>query len=651
MKCRTVFTIFLFLGASIGMLIPVVESDEDNVITVWVMIDFGNGIVKWSEVDLEDNITAIKATEEACDDLDLNLTVIWSQWGAFVNEIGGFTPPNDYSWWWGFFIWNHSQNSWVDSSEGVSYVELNEGDIIGWSPAWDFLNPIKPIATPSNKYPWPSFQRNGLNLGATDISGPNTNAVGWIFDTGTKEIAASPVVTQNKVIITNWGGTFCLNEKGELLWRNIEVNGVFSPTIGYDKVLVGGKDGYLYSLNITNGEILWKTQITSNPGLSGVASPAKIVNDRIYLGSFDFNGGTGYLYCLREDDGQILWKNTTLSSVYFSSPAILEDKVFVGTMGLYNSSNLQWNPPYGLFCFNAKSGELLWNYSVDGSVGSSPTIVDEKVLFTSKDGYLYCLDTIDGDLEWRKNIGNSVSSPAFWQDKIFVGSGEMNNEGMFYCLDMNGEILWEFKPNGGVQSSPGIAGEFVYFSTNVKNGTVYCLNLSEGQLVWKFKPQPAQYMISSPAIVDEKLFIASDNGRLYCLDGEQKNISVDCFDCTEFIYAGEDIKLFHKDKENKLIITSIEANVVTLKIEPLLPMVEVNLGETKELDTDKNGLNDLCITVNSVNSSSQSASLTLKTLAESEDKGLNPMLVSVLVFIIIVIFIAFGIIINLKRRK
>jgi outer membrane protein assembly factor BamB len=636
--------VIFLLGTIFLCLIPTFGSEENTEIEVEVMIDFGNGIVKWAKVDLDTNKTAINATEKACEKLDLDISVIWSQWGAFVSKIDG--KPLDYSWWWWFIIWNDTQEKWEGSMVGASSVNLNDGDVIGWS-----SNSSKPLATPSAKHPWPAFQNNAMNLGATESNGPETNAVEWIFDTETKELAASPVVAQNKVVINNWGGTFCLSEEGELLWKNSEVKGVFSPTFTHGKVLVGGKDGYLYSLNITNGEILWKTKITSNPGLSGVASPGKIVKGRIYLGSFDFKEGTGYLYCLKEEDEQVLWKNTTLSSIYFSSPSVTENRVFVGTMGLYNSTTLQWSPPYGVYCFDAKNGERIWNFSVNGSVGSSPTTVDDKVLFTSKNGYLYCLDSISGDLIWEKNIGNSVSSPAIMQNKIFVGSGEMNNEGKFYCLNMNGDILWKFEPNGAVQSSPAVAGNFVYFSTNVQNGTIYCLNISNGKLVWQFKPWPAQYIISSPAIVEGKLFIASDNGRLYCLGGEPSNITVGGTSSTEVIHAGEDVKFIHKDEENKLTITSIDENLVTLKIEPLLQRVEVNVGETKELDTDNNGKKDLSIIVNNVDTSSQSASLTFNTLAEPQDKGANVMLISLLVLIIIIIFIALGIMVNLKRRR
>jgi outer membrane protein assembly factor BamB len=248
---------------------------------------------------------------------------------------------------------------------------------------------------------------------------------------------------------------------------------------------------------------------------------------KVYIGSYNASGGPGALYCLEERSGEIIWESPTSSSVYFSSPSLHGDRVYIGTMGLYNSTTLQWAEPYGMYSFDANSGDLNWYYSVDGSVGSSPTIVDNEVLFTSKDGYLYNLDSENGELNWKKNIGSSVSSPAVWEDTIFVGSGEMNGPGKFHCLNMDGNILWEYTPNGAVQSSPAVSRYFVYFATNVQDGAVYCLNQTNGQLVWEFTPAPEQFIISSPAVVEDKLYVASDNGRLYCFGGNPPTVPAD----------------------------------------------------------------------------------------------------------------------------
>ncbi|UCE37920.1 MAG: PQQ-binding-like beta-propeller repeat protein [Thermoplasmata archaeon] len=621
-----------------------ISSEGDSEINVSVMIDFGNGIVEWSDVSLDSNRTALKTTEKACEQLGFDLNLEWFSFGAFVKGIGGVDSPDDWSWFWSFLLWNNSMAEWEGASEGASSLELQEGEIIGWCPSSS-----EPMTDSNDRYAWAGFRHDSLNLGYTKSQGPDTNAVSWIYDTGVIEMAASPAIAHNKVVINNYGGVFCLNDEGELLWKNEEVVGGFSPAIADELVYVGGKDGYLYCLNFTNGEIIWSTLITSNPGQSGVTSSPTVDKNRIYVGAFNFNGGFGALLCLDTEGGQVIWESPIFSSIYFSSPCVTKDKVYVGLMGLYNSSTLKWKEPYGVSCLDKEHGDELWYFPVNGSVGSSPVVLDSKVLFTSKDGYLYCLKAENGILLWKKYIGSSVSSPAVSGDKIFVGSGEMSLEGKFYCLDLNENILWEFIPNGAVQSSPALAGDCVYFSTNVQNGTIYCLNRHKGLLVWQYRPLPEQYIISSPSVVNGKLYIGSDNGILYCLGGNPTNVTVGETGSTKTIHVGEDVKLLHKGAEYILTITNFDANTVTLEIDSYAQPIQIEVGETKKLDIDGNGKNDLAITINSVDTSSQTVSLTLTAEDEPQDDSLY--LLYVLIIIIVVIIIILSIVVIKKRRK
>ncbi len=228
----------------------------------------------------------------------------------------------------------------------------------------------------------------------------------------------------------------------------------------------------------------------------------------------------------------------------------------------------------------------------------------------------------------------------------------MNNEGMFYCLDMNGEILWEYKPNGAVQSSPAIADDFVYFATNVKNGTIYCLDNLNGQLIWKYEPWPAEYIISSPAVVNGKLFIASDNGRLYCFYGDGPEIIVNVSTNAQTIHVGEDVIFVHNDRENRLILTSITQNAVTLKIDSIEDVIEVKIDKAAKVDTDGDGNRDMMISIDSVNTSAQTASLSLDVYREPQNTEDERVPVAMLMGItVVVIFIIVGVVVNLKRRK
>jgi outer membrane protein assembly factor BamB len=644
-RLRAVIVTAALIGSIFSIFGPSVISDESNE-SVWVMIDFGNGKVHWAEVGLTDNTTAILATEKACEKLSLDVIVIWGIWGGFVSEIAGVSP-SDWSWWWGFFIWNQTTDSWEDSQVGASLVELEDGDVIGWSPVWDYLDPVQPTPTPSAKYPWTMFQHDSLNSGSSEEQGPISNSISWIFSTETIELAASSAVVDNNVVINNWGGVFCLDMQGEIIWNNQDVVGGFSPAISQNSVFVGGKDGYLYCLNLTSGETKWKAKITENPGLSGVTSSPTIDRGNVYVGAFNYSGGPGGLFCLDAKSGSILWERDTPSSVYFSSPAVYKDRVFIGTMGLYSSSTLKWGAPYGFFCYNANDGDLIWNVTAGGSVGSSATILEENVLFTSKDGFLYCMAQSNGEIIWKKDIGSSVSSAAVSEGKIFVGTGEMNGEGNLLCLSSTGNIIWEFRPNGAVQGSPAVAGDLVYFGTNVKNGTVYCLNKDTGQLKWEYRVWPEQYIISSPSIVDDRMYIASDNGRLYCFGGETPSIDVSESEGFQDVNFREDVIFYHNGKENKLNILSANQNRLVLKIGSLSESIEITKGEPYVIDTDGDGERDLKIFVEQVNTTSQTASLSLE-IPEKSDMWF---IITLLIVIFIIVLIIVIVVIRKRRLK
>ena len=495
--------------------------DEDESITVSVLVDFGDGMVYWADVEITNN-TAFNATENACEELDLTLGL--NEWGM-IAQIGDKINQWPGAWW-HLWLWNPTSQAWELSDEGADAVNCNNGDTIGWSYVVGWPGPT-PVATPVTKYPWTSFRHDLYHTGCSrDVVAGND--VIWEFVTESWSIGSTPIMAYGKVYVTAWDGLYCLDEdNGSLNWKKPNITGESSPALYNDHIIVGSADGELYCLDMKSGAELWNVMITDEPGFNGITSSPTIHEGRVFIGSFNNSGGTGYLYCLYENNGTVIWKNSTESSIYFSSPAISNGKVFIGTMGLYNSTDYSWSPPYGLYCFNETDGELVWEYSVDNSIGSSPTLLDNKVLFSSKNGGLYCLDE-NGGFVWEKNIGSSVSSPSIYNERIFVGAGAFGGTGKFYCFDKDGTKLWEYETNGPVQSSPAVADDKLYFATNTENGTLYCLTTG-GSLIWEYSI-PGRYILSSPSIVNSKLLIGSDGvwgidgGHIYCF-GDKKPIA------------------------------------------------------------------------------------------------------------------------------
>lgn len=141
---------------------------------------------------------------------------------------------------------------------------------------------------------------------------------------------------------------------------------------------------------------------------------------------------------------------------------------------------------------------LLWNYTANGSIFSSPAVGDldgdgvGEVVFGSDDGYVYALN-YSGTLVWRYNAGSRVrSSPsvanltrgAFLQ--VLVGS----EDGYVHAIAHNGSMLWRFKTGGPVESSPVVVDVYngpkpgVVFGSG--DGRLYILH-NDGSEFWSYR--------------------------------------------------------------------------------------------------------------------------------------------------------------------
>jgi hypothetical protein len=127
---------------------------------------------------------------------------------------------------------------------------------------------------------------------------------------------------------------------------------------------------------------------------------------------------------------------------------------------------------------------------------------------------------------------------------------------------------------------------------------------------------------------------------------------VDYEGSSENVQVGEDVRFLHRDEEYMMIIISLDSNTVSLSIDSIPGTINIEEGETKYLDTDENGKNDLSISITGVNTSSQTASVTLTRVNEPKDEDWEFMSLFLLIAVIIVIIlIVIGITVNIKKRR
>lgn len=502
-----------------------------------VLFDLGDGTYYWANPVPVGNSTASNATWNATRSAaaSVGVSIQWAWYGCcgvYVTGLDGRNPPAGT----GLFVWNTTSSAWDLASVGLSALTVRQDMTIALSnSAFDSVTFASrtPVPTPNDRYPATQFRYDWANDGLAPQSGPTSNHTLWDRGLPLQEIPATPAVGYGKVFVDTMDGFYALDSgNGSIAWTNPAIKGLSSPALVDRKVLLGGTDGRLHALNATDGAELWNVTLVDHPAFSGITSSPKVAYDMAYVGTFNESGGPGDVVAVWISNGTVAWRHPT-ASIDFSSPAVYDGSVYVGVMGLYNTTTqVTWSPPFGVLALDAATGTEQWFFATNDSVAASPLATPHLVVVPSKDGNLYALNRTTGRLAWKDALQAGVSSPALSGDTLVVAGGSFGGQGTVSGVFLyGGSVLWTFHPNGPVQASVTVAGGLAniapgglaYFATNVPNGTVYALDVSTGALVWSYtppnSPTSTDFIFSSPVVADGTLFVAGDNGHVYAFGG------------------------------------------------------------------------------------------------------------------------------------
>lgn len=183
-----------------------------------------------------------------------------------------------------------------------------------------------------------------------------------------------------------------------------------------------------------------------------------------------------------------------------------------------------------------------WTFAAKGQVISSPAIADGGAFVGSTDGHLYAVDLANGALRWAFPTGARItSSPAVTNGSVYFGS----YDGTFYAVGASdGALKWKFATGGerrfaakhihGVMpasetmpdpfdfylSSPAVVNGVVYFGSG--DGNVYALDAASGALKWKY--QTGDVVHASPAVADGVVYVGSWDSYFYALDAASGSV-------------------------------------------------------------------------------------------------------------------------------
>lgn len=479
--------------------------------TASVLIDFGNGDAYWADVPVTPGMDAFNLTIDAV--MAIHSDMEYSS--GFVNSIGGFVGawPNEY---WHFWLWNSTSGTWMMSMQGAADVQASNYSAYAWNyvkdnPDWSAPTPLK---NPVTRNYWEQSRFDNLNTGFNNITTSISNDTIFTTNLNNGDIDPTIVVSGSRIFVVTQGifnytsfsydkspKVFCLNQAGSVVWSaNISSGGwqLASPVVAGEQLIVPSTDGVVYSFNITDGSRLWNYSMPSSG--TGVTSSPIVYDDQIIIAS-----GDGNVTALAMN-GTKVWNTKIASSVYFSAPSAKNGIIYVGS----EDSKLHAVYANG-------TGEA-WNVTVPGKVRSSPLLMSDKIVITyavydgrvAVDGgvasYRY-----NGSQEWNVNINSSSASAALTSKGLVVTS--VTGVTM---LSFNGTVLWA-NNLGVVKSSPSVSSSGIYLVTYGSPAAAYMLDLN-GTVIFNKTLLPAAYAMASPAIANGRVYIASDNGYIYCLE-------------------------------------------------------------------------------------------------------------------------------------
>ncbi len=369
--------------------------------------------------------------------------------------------------------------------------------------------------------------RNSLTPVSTPVKSVVVNCVSavtprWSFPAGTVAGGFNGVpTTQENVVLTgaNDSKVYALDmATGQQKWVFSTSGIILSPIVtiydddlGRDLILVSSQDNKIYCL-IDYGTFVvqrWEAFYGGPPPAAFRAAP---ITDGTYV---YIGGEDGYVRCLNLSNGQARagWTNTAIGAVR-STTAVQDGFVLVGSAGTNRVYRL--NP----------DGTVHSSYLTGAAVIGSPFIWNSRLYAVSD--LLYCLNPSNlTQLYWSYAFGStSQSSPWFDFDTDYASGpivfGTENNYVRAVRDNGNsGTLSWSFLASGTVRTNPLVAGDRVLFGDS--SGRIFSLNRADGTLRSGWPYNTGSAINSSPAVNDSltQFFIGSSNGKFYCFDINQ----------------------------------------------------------------------------------------------------------------------------------
>ncbi len=186
----------------------------------------------------------------------------------------------------------------------------------------------------------------------------------------------------------------------------------------------GDPDDGVQAFSLRDGARLWHWRsVTRDVADTDVGAGPTLYRDRSARLRIAVGGKDGWLYSLDARSGQMLWSTRVGKQVY-SSPAVANGTLYA--VGVSGRSAIAWS-------LDGDSGQARWHHAIPVMVYSSPVVAGRTLYvaigngFGPGDGGVEVLDTTNGQqLQYADRHSTLSSSPALLSSWLFVGAQDGN---------------------------------------------------------------------------------------------------------------------------------------------------------------------------------------------------------------------------------
>jgi outer membrane protein assembly factor BamB len=281
--------------------------------------------------------------------------------------------------------------------------------------------------------------------------------------------------------------------------------------------------------------VLWK--FTNEFGLTDITTADGIV----YFGTHD-----GQVIALKAADGSVAWKHsipgrdealkrTKEDALKSNGPRyVLSDYFRVGKPAV-DKECVYFGMPTGVTAIRRDDGKFVWHRDFKyGVLESMPLPIGHRVYVSAYDGKAYSLHRPTGRVVWEHDlVEDAPSDPAGFagknarglkparptgaacDGKIFVQC--VFDQSRVVAIDcVSGEKRWSFQMGGYTAAAPTIVNDRVYIGS--QDGKLYCLSRDSGTVMWS--SAAPTWIASRVAVHAGKVYLTCHRGKLFQLDAQ-----------------------------------------------------------------------------------------------------------------------------------